>query len=316
MVFIGQVSIGGVDADGNEFHDLPAMPLDQRVAAKLSKRAIEDQQFLSMVLYAELAGAMESIQSYRRPASDPPDLIVTTASGADVGVELTSISATDITRQRFADIRRIGRSLSERFTSDPKSFEHLVGRVVFVAEMGGDDARPKRRVGPAYDALIDALADAVKTDIGIAQGIPPNPDGTMPLHVPRHVMQQGRVSVEEYDIEVQQAPDLSAAPVATASVQAYVETKVLDRQFLKRIDDKDIEANDVLLISTGLPDPIGYVCPVDHWIYYLITERIKAGKIRIPVPRHLNQIVLNHWGDPASGSILYARPGTPHLIHV
>jgi hypothetical protein len=134
--------LGGTDGSGEESHTVAATIFDDcRVADHLSQESIEVQQFLDFALAAQERGELAAIESYRKPPSDPPDLLVTTR-GREYAVELTSISTPDVSRQRLSEVRTIGRNLTDLIKRERQHFPHLVGKRIILQELASDDQRP------------------------------------------------------------------------------------------------------------------------------------------------------------------------------
>jgi hypothetical protein len=223
---------------------------------------------------------------------------VVRVGGETFNVELTSITAPQVSRQRLAEVRLVGRTLSERLAGTPDRYPHLVGKQVWVFDRNGDDARLPRRAGEKLTALIDVLAKELETDFGVVSGIPPNPDGTIPQSVPASIVQRGRREVEGYYLEIH--PDQanpSAPAMATGMAQITIETARLEQEFLSRIAKKDRSPNDILIVTTGLPDDTGYACPADHFVYNTLAQRIRQGILKPPPTNELRQVIFNHHGS-------------------
>ena len=136
------------------------MPLESRIiASQLDKSGIEELQLKNFVALAQVTKATGPITSCERVVKDPPDFLVSVDGAEPLAVELTTLSTTDVSRQRTDEIRNIGRALEKRIRDNPADFPHLQGRVVGLLEMSADHARPKKRRGPEFDKLIDTLAD-------------------------------------------------------------------------------------------------------------------------------------------------------------
>jgi hypothetical protein len=141
----GGIAFGGEDADGNRIMTVSAMPLESRLTLTgLTKQAIEDLQFHGFYGVAQLCGAAGSLEHYERVTNDPPDLRVKAEGRPLLNVELTTLPASEISRERLAEIRLIARKISERLSADSARFAHLNGRTVFIAEMGDDTKRPPK----------------------------------------------------------------------------------------------------------------------------------------------------------------------------
>ena len=260
---------------------------------------IEDQQFLDFARAEQRRGHLKAIDSYRRPPSDPPDLVVTTR-GHEYGVELTSITTPDVSRQRLSEIREIGRHLSELIRNDSERFAHLVGTQVSLAEMASDNHRPPRAHARRMREIVDSLAEALGPQIGTVDGTPftspGDPEGTV---IPAEIAMRGRARVDEaYWLEVHKVSNDRATPHVVANCQVELFPSLVAQTFIERVQKKDRQGNEFLLVTTGLPDKEGYVCPADIWVFHILKEQALAGKIEIPPLRHLRQIVLNHWGCP------------------
>jgi hypothetical protein len=84
----------------------------------------------------------------------------------------------------------------------------------------------------------------------------------------------------------------------SASAQATVRRSEARLWLEERIAAKDAVENSVLLITCGLPDSAGYVCPLDRFIFQSVREA-QAGADLVPKkPRHLQAVALH---DFASG---------------
>ena len=164
---------GFIDKDGNEFTVLAPVPLEARITrSPLSKQTIENLQFFGFLGTAQVAGRVPALQRYEHPPNDPPDITVTTVEGSELAVELTTLSMTQVTRRRLAEIRSVGRSLDDEINSDLGSYPHLQGRVVHLAEMGADELRPPKRNPQQLKQLVSELAAELKNDFGVVQPIP------------------------------------------------------------------------------------------------------------------------------------------------
>lgn len=87
-------------------------------------------------------------------------------------------------------------------------------------------------------------------------------------------------------------------PNVVANCQVELAPRVLIETLVTRIHRKDREGTEFLLITTGLPDKAGYICPADSYVFELIKQLAFAGKIKCSPLRHLRQVVMNHWGCP------------------
>ena len=216
------LGMGMRDEDGNEFFSLAPVPLETRITrSPLSKQTIENLQFWGFLGTAQVAGRAPALQRYERPPSDPPDITVTTVDGSALAVELTTLSTTQVTSQRLAEIRSIGRSLDDEL-SDLESYPHLRGRVVHLAEMGADEMRPPRRNPDQLKQLVSDLAAELKVDFGVVQPIPVRDFSAGPPErfTPEMsaIAARGRKSFEQYSIEVHDSGNPPAPPWVITNV--------------------------------------------------------------------------------------------------
>jgi hypothetical protein len=255
------------------------------------------------------------LQSYERTANDPPDAVITTTDGLALAVELTTLSTTQVTRQRFAEVRSIGRMLGDRLKASPDAFPHLVGRVVGLSEMGHDDERPPRRNQQQVGELVDTLAAALEEDFGVVQGIPiKDASAGLPETLTPEMMAMyefGRQQIEQYSLEVHQSGVAGSPPSVVTNVTVTIRKNELRDQLVELVNTKDDARNQILLISTGLVDSLGYVGTADGAIFEWVVELLRDGQLRLS-PDHLNQVILHHWGSHRF-AVLYNRPDSPTL---
>lgn len=294
--------LSGTNAAGEESHTVAAMIFDDcQVADNLSQDSIEIDQFFDFALAAQARGELPAIESYRKPLSDPPDLLVTTR-GRDYGVELTSISTPEVSRQRLAEIRMIGRDLANLIKRQSVRFPHLVGTRIILQEHAGDAQRPPRTLTRQRDGnIVDRLADALSPAIGVVDRRPLLPLDSLPgTVVPPEVAMRGRAWVDGiYLLEVfANEDDAAAPPNVVANCQVELVDNVLVKTFVDRVKRKDREGTEFLLVTTGLPDKAGYVCPADSYVFELLKRLAFAGKITFPRLHHLRQVAINHWRYP------------------
>jgi hypothetical protein len=309
-VHIAGFALGGTTADGRESWSLPAMPIESRVmAVGPSQRVIEDMQFLGMVQAAQRRGLMGPIDSYARPDQDPPDLIVRTGENT-FAVELTTISVTDVSRQRFQEVQRFSQDLMDRVRADLDTYAHLRGRTIFLGEMASDDNRPPRRNSAAYDALMTELCTALADDFGTVEpySVPDgeSPPKTMPLG-------PGRKFIGPFVMEVNRTGSDDAPPTVTANAQYEIYRGDLEARFRERVAAKDRPENDVLVITTGLVNSRGFVVTADVMIYEFLVQLQSEGLTL--QPQHLDQVILHDWG---TGNVITCgwRSGAPLLLTV
>jgi hypothetical protein len=317
---IGGIGLGGPGAQGDdEWQTWAPIPLESRLpVSSVSKSSIENMQFLGFYAAAQIGGLVPGLQSYERTAHDPPDAVITTTEGQELAIELTTLSTTQVTRQRFAEARSIGRALGDRLKANPEAFPHLVGRVVGLSEMGHDDERPPRRNQRQVRQLVDTLATALEVDFGVVQGIPiEDASAGLPEKLTPEqsaVLQLGRRQIEHYYLEVHQTGVAGASPSVVTNVTVTIRKNELRDQLVKLVNTKDDPRNQILLISTGLVDSLGYVGTADRAIFEWAVELLRDGLLSFS-PDHLNQVILHHWGSHHF-AVLYNRPDSPTLADI
>jgi hypothetical protein len=315
-IVVGGVGVGGTDDQGDEWTTMAPIALESRVSASsFSKATIENMQFLGFYTAAQVGGIVPALQSYERPPSDPPDAVIKTDDSLALAVELTTLSTTQVTRQRFAEIRLIGRLLDDRLKADSEAFSHLVGRVVGLGEIGHDQERPPKRNQQQVAELVDAFVAALKKDFGVVQGIPIEdvraglPDTLTPEMLA--LLARGRKSIEQYMIEVHASSLAGSPPSVVTNVTITISNAKLREQLIELVNAKDDARNQILLISTGLIDPLGYVGTADSVLFERVVGLVRGG-LKLS-PKHLNQVILHHWGSHQF-LVLYDRPDSPTLI--
>jgi hypothetical protein len=191
----------------------------------------------------------------------------------------------------------------------------MVGRAVFISEMGDDIKRPPKRNRQAFDKLIDDICDLLSTDFGVVGNnfVVPGPAGTadLPKVIPASVWKVGRNEVEDYWIEVHQVPNPNVPPQVHANVQVTFKIDDLRDKFVSIVHEKDDPRNDILLITTGLVDNKGFVASTDSFLLPEIKNLISEG-LTIE-PTHLNQVIVHHWTTP-NAVIAYERASSPLLV--
>jgi hypothetical protein len=306
---VGGMALGGRDFEGKRVWHVPPMPIETQVlSGPLSQQDLESYQFSSFLRLAQATGATGELTSSQHIIDDPPDLVVAIGGGPELAVELTSLSVTDVSRQRVDEIRRIAREVTAKMASDPTKYVHLLGRVVLVAEHATDDARPQKRKASEREALVDAIATSLQQDFGVAFQFEADADG----HVPPEAARRGTQQIDEYTLTVQTAHQVSdTLPSVTADIQINIHEDDLVERLTERVDAKDVAANRILLISTGLPDKQGFVIPADRYVFESVIHVVEQGLAFNP--NHLDEVILHHWGS-GDAMVLYQRSGAPVLL--
>lgn len=305
------ISMGGQTDDGDVVQSVVSFGIESRITrASLTQDMIEDLQFFDFLGRAQLLGAAGELERCQRVAADPPDLLVKLAAVPQLGVELTSLSSTDVSKQRLDEVRGIERALNEKLLSLPDKCPHLKGRYVCIFENYGDNKRPPKRRGSAFDKFIDQFMTVLGQDFGVVDPTPMmnyvGPDGK----VPGHITMKGRKFFEEYFLEVKAADDPNARPTVRANCQIDISHKDLRERLIKTVNNKDRPQNNFLLITTGLPDKSGYAAIGDMFVAHIVEELAKSG-LGLQ-PKHLDQIIFHYWRGDAIA--LYDRPGAATLV--
>ncbi|MFN9619071.1 MAG: hypothetical protein ACK55X_05090 [Synechococcaceae cyanobacterium] len=275
---------GCEEETGEPLFIIPPSPLDQRVLlTTLAKNRREDIQILSFL--AMLALTNENYLSVGlAKGEDPPDCIVT-ANGIPYGVELTELTAGD-TRREIAEARRLGRDMQARIEHDYREFFHLKGRIIALS------IAPPRAFSPAErSAALEKISIALKTDLGCVG------DGVDLSHgLPSEWTSRNGFYGSHHGVYVQvYAGGGDEKPMVTSMCQAEVRLSDCLQTLEARVNAKDRPGNDVLLLTCGLPDERGYVCPVDSCMFQFIQEHSSSLEFR---PAYLKSIVLHLWNTP------------------
>lgn len=306
---------GGVDASGDEVLDVVSLGIDTRVTrSSLSQQVIEDLQFFDFFLHAQLLGATGALESCERVTNDPPDLRLKLVGLPALGVELTSLSSTDVSKQRLAEVRSIERALNERLLDEPHRYPHLRGRYVCIFENKGDAVRPKKRTGQIFRQFVDQLSAVLAEDFGVVDHTPlgslKNPDGTRMTTIPPEIAMKGRKFFEEYLLTVEAADDPNAPSAIRANCQITIRPSDLRERLIETVNAKDVPQNNILLISTGLPDGLGYCAIGDMYVSHLVEKLARSG-LGLQ-PKHLDQVIFHHWR--VNAITLYERSEVPKLV--
>lgn len=308
-LFVGGMGLGSFDGEGGRVWNLAPMPMETRVfEGSVDKTIIEAQQFSDFLRLAQMTRAVRALQTYEL-GSDPPDLIVTPVGGVPIAVELTTLSVTDVSRQRLSEVRRLARDVTARIAAEPGNYANLVGRSASLAEHHSDEQRPPKRTRPQWDALVDAIAETLRSDFGVADEWPPEYNDGRPI--PAEIARLGRQRIDEYEIAVHRGPDTGKPSAVTADIQLKIRASDLRERLASRIDAKDVPANQVLLITTGLIDSQGFVVVADRFIFNMLRTLVADG-LNLE-PEHLNQIIVHQWGSN-DAMVIYQRHGAPVLV--
>jgi hypothetical protein len=202
-----------------------------------------------------------------RPGNDPPDRILVHEERT-WPTELTELTLENI-RGDLAPVRKFGRQLQQRLRERPHQFQHLSGRTVLLAKH--TDEKLPRDTNKMLDELEEALADDkgfTGEDVGCG---PELMRGSYGHHGP-------------FSVTVNQTSK-SGDVIVSATTSLPLSRSEVITVFQDRIATKDkITGNELLIVTCGLPDKQGYVCPFDHAIFLLLQNSIANGIDIMPGP--------------------------------
>jgi hypothetical protein len=273
-----------------------ATPVDERVAVKLDRPRREDIQIWSFLYSLSTSGNPPAHPVVVEPGDDPPDRVVRSPSG-NWGCELTELTV-EMLRAELAPVRQFGRKLKEALDADGSRYGHLRGRQIGIAFMppAGTESRPG-------DADLIKVEEALREDKGcVGEGMQFSAPPTFPARLPDSGM-YGQIGDFVVLVHAGGPPDsITVAGSMSASI-ACSDALALLRS---RVADKDLGGTDVLLITCGLPDGSGYVCPLDSWLFQHLSEEANHGRQLLDVPpKHLRGVALPT-GELARGSMYLA----------
>lgn len=287
-----EISLGGyATADPDEpLVMVPPTPVEHFVfQGPVSKERLEDLQVWSCLEALGMRGALRHPVSIQ-PGNDPPDRILN-VDGATYALELTELTMPDL-RANLSRVRRIGRLVAESLKEPDAQYAHLEGRVVVVSDPNPDGALP---ADVDLRAVATAIAEALKFDKGyVGEGIDLKQIATegWPQTYPNSNGFYGDV----HGLQVQVYPADGAAgtsvPVVANVAARFSQSELID-VVTRRIIAKDKACNQLLILTTGLPDKTGHICPLDRWLFL---ELAKFEALDLSALNHLNGVLLHHWG--------------------
>lgn len=266
---------------------VPPTLADHRVlVGPVDKDRREDLQLWGFLQTLAAHGVLRHPVSMR-PGGDPPDRYVET-DGAAHAVELTELTMPQM-RARLARVRQAGRALAELLADAPAAYGHLLGR-----EVSMQDATAEGALGPGADVRAVALeiANALTQERGyVGEGV--DVSGGFPEVWPNSRGFYGEIA--GFQVQVNQSSERplgSSVPVLAAS-QAEFGLGEVRSLLWSRVAAKDDRRNRVLLVTTGLVDSAGYVCPMDQWLFRALADH---GVGDAPTePTHLDAVVVHHF---------------------
>lgn len=269
-----------VGKEDDPIWSLPAQPLDRPISGKISKARREDLQILAFAM-TSLNMVSEDTPFEILNGRDPPDRIIRIGT-RDEAVELTELTITDVRRELDA-ARKLGWGLQDLLHKTCSRYEHLVGQTVSLS-IADPSQLPRNQ-----DSLLNDLCLALSQDKGcvgdgidFSQGMPnpwPNDFG--------FYGQQGPVYVKV------DRGGLENDFFVSSSCQSEIRLSEAVEVVRQRVEVKDLECNQVLLMSCGLPDQRGYVCPLDHFLFEQVRQHINRFQLS---PVNLRGVFLHQWG--------------------
>lgn len=222
------------------------------------------------------------------PGDDPPDRVLL-SSGDRYPVELTEMTLQAV-RGRLAEVRQVGRQLDAVLAGRPDDYAHLVGRMISVQDVAGHlpgaTAIDVRRAVSGIAYALEEDRGVVGEGLDLAEGLPEY------IADPRGVY----ADVDGFAVLAHAANNAESGDVqrVVASSAAEISLSELRALFWSRVAAKDHRSNQILVMSTGLVDGAGYVCPPDQWLFKFLVDN---GVGDAPVePEHLDAVVLHAHG--------------------
>jgi hypothetical protein len=271
--------VDGIRRRGSANLDRPSQCGDAKGAiGRLPKVVVEDAQALTGVRDLRLAGQFGQTPVGLAPGGDPPDRVLSVGDKT-FGLELTAFTLEDL-RGRLARVRLVERALSELLLGGAR-WAHLSGRVVHISDVESPFS------GNADEAAVE-IAETLLEDKGF-QGQDVDPEDGFPEVWVSDRGFYGKVA--DFTVNVMAGPVGSPVEVVAAS-QANLLVSDVQELLASRIAEKDRAGNDILLMTTGLVDSAGYVCPADMWLFQMVVALDLLTAVRAD---YLQQVVLHDW---------------------
>jgi hypothetical protein len=281
MSNMGHMMLEGFRASDGEPWFMPlggTLDLPQLFQGPIPKDQLEDLQLWSALQAIARTKGTPHPLSVRPMIPDPPDRIIA-YNAREWRTELTELTIEDI-RGDLARIRSIGRQLQEQLREHPSNYRHLNGRAVMLAKLDGQDLPKDTR------QLKSEIADALAEDKGfVGQDIGSGPD-----------LSRGSYDVPQpFAVTVNQTSQKDPVIVSATSQTMLFRSEVVGALGL-RVTEKDLPQNEIVVISCGLPDKQGYVCPFDHAIFLTLQRAVSEGVDILPNSRkHLRGGLIHLW---------------------
>lgn len=278
-----QISLLGQDPDGQPMMLVGPALVDQPVMpGPVHKTRIEHLQILAGLHALVMNGYIVDQELVLGPGADPPDRRLE-IDGETYGLELTVLTVLDF-RVQLARIRQVARAVNSAILG-ADSWPHLSGRIVHLT----DD--PQGFSGsPA--ALAAEIAEALKEDLGY-QGEGLDLSGGLPTMLPSDTPLRGFYgSRGGVTIGVVQGQE-GSAPVVVAGAQSSLTLDEVQQHLRNRIIAKDVPGNDIVIVTTGLVDGKGSICPLDQSLFAMLVDHGFGATLDV---EHLRAVVLHHYG--------------------
>jgi len=118
--------------------------------------------------------------------------------------------------------------------------------------------------------------------------------------VPERLGQRGNYGQHgPFNVLVNRAPGNSEIVIsATSHLELYRSDAIA--ALGRRVAEKDKEpCNEILIVTCGRPDQKGYRCPLDHAMFLVLREAIKAGVDILPQKAvNIRGILIHLWDSP------------------
>jgi hypothetical protein len=251
----------------------------------IAQQRREDLQLLNFLQGVTAAGATHPIEIQR--GDEPPDRYLT-MDQRRWAVELTEFTLEDL-RADLAQFRSLGRKL-ELALENSAEHNHLRGRVV---QLQLFPAAGHKVPKGTHDLEVE-LKNALAVDRGFfGEGV--DLSGGAPAQIPVDRGNYGQIGSASVLIGEHGA---AGKILVSASVQTEIYESSVMEALGERIDRKDHHPNEILVVSTGLPDDRGYTCPVEAFMFQAILDAKINGRLEsLRAPKNLVGVVLHSFSD-------------------
>jgi hypothetical protein len=282
-----QIGVGG-HPEGNP--DDPFMIMGSALDQPFWPGPVPKDRREDVQLWTALASLANSGMSRHplgiRIGEDPPDRYLV-HKGREWATEMTELTVQDV-RRELSPVRQFGRDLQERLNARPADFNHLNGRLVSLSKLGPVEIpKDTSQLLSDLETVLEADNGFVGQGLDLSQG-PPQNLGTRGFygdHGPFNVM-------------VQNGTNTSGITVSASSSSQVLRSEAI-KALGDRVAAKDIAENEILLVTCGLIDPKGYICPADSSIFQLLQDAATAGISVLPQkPTHIKGILIHLWNSP------------------